>query len=272
MNYEFLNFLISFQLLLLVVGVSCAPQRGQQQQRPGPYGPQAAPARYPNQAPVYRDEMNKNYPREETPVYREQEKPLEKRQAAYAPAPVEKLPPQPFQYEYGVKDDYSGNAFAKTETQNDLGQVQGSYKVNLPDGRIQTVTYRADHEGGFVAEVFSLPENSPKTYFFQVTYEGTPQYPEPPPGGYGPYKVNETSINPEFEVGQWRNFWYDKQACILNFSGSWCLPWPPSSRFLHQKAVVSSFQTVLSFVNIFDIYSNKPLMIEVRLFLAYLYL
>merc|ERR1712116_98272 len=74
--------------------------------------------------------------------------PLEKRQAAYGPAvvAVEKLPPQPFQYEYGVKDDYSGNAFAKTETQNDLGQVQGSYKVNLPDGRVQTVTYRADHE------------------------------------------------------------------------------------------------------------------------------
>merc|ERR1719234_1462001 len=113
------------KLLLLVVGVSCAPQRGQQQQRPGPYGPQAAPARYSgNQAPVYRAE---------------QEAPIEKRQAAYGPAPVEKLPPQPFQYEYGVKDDYSGNAFAKTETQNDLGQVQGSYKVNLPDGRIQTV-------------------------------------------------------------------------------------------------------------------------------------
>merc|ERR1711928_216986 len=87
--------------------------------------------------------------------------------------PWRSLPPQPFQYEYGVKDDYSGNAFAKTETQNDLGQVQGSYKVNLPDGRVQTVTYHADHEGGFVAE---------------VTYEGTPQYPEPPPGGYGPYK------------------------------------------------------------------------------------
>ena len=154
--------MISFQLLLLVVGVSCAPQRGQQQQRPGPYGPQSAPARYANQAPVYREEMAKNYPREETPVYREQEKPLEKRQAAYAPAPVEKLPPQPFQYEYGVKDDYSGNAFAKTETQNDLGQVQGSYKVNLPDGRVQTVTYRADHEGGFVAEVFVMPENPQK--------------------------------------------------------------------------------------------------------------
>merc|ERR1712088_929323 len=137
------------KLLLLVAGVSCAPQQRAQQQasRPGAYGPQGAAARY-----------------EKVSVYREQEKPLEKRQAAYGPAvvAVEKLPPQPFQYEYGVNDDYSGNAFAKTETQNDLGQVQGSYKVNLPDGRVQTVTYRADHEGGFVAE---------------VTYEGTPQYP-----------------------------------------------------------------------------------------------
>merc|ERR1712080_93948 len=160
------------KLLLLVAGVSCAPQPQRAQQQA--YSPQGAAARY-EKVPVYREEMAKNYPREEIPVYREQEKPLEKRQAAYGPAvvAVEKLPPQPFQYEYGVKDDYSGNAFAKTETQNDLGQVQGSYKVNLPDGRIQTVTYRADHEGGFVAE---------------VTYEGTPQYPEPPPGGYGPYK------------------------------------------------------------------------------------
>ena len=188
----------SFQLLLLVAGVSCAPQQQRAQQqasRPGAYGPQGAAARY-EKVPVYREEMAKNYPREEIPVYRqEQEKPLEKRQAAYGPAvvAVEKLPPQPFQYEYGVKDDYSGNAFAKTETQNDLGQVQGSYKVNLPDGRVQTVTYHADHEGGFVAEVFSKPLNFHmiSNYFLtnQVTYEGTPQYPEPPPGGYGPYKV-----------------------------------------------------------------------------------
>merc|ERR1712088_1178086 len=121
------------KLLLLVAGVSCAPQ--QQASRPGAYSPQGAPARY-EKVPVYREEMAKNYHRQE------QEKPLEKRQAAYGPAvvAVEKLPPQPFQYEYGVNDDYSGNAFAKTETQNDLGQVQGSYKVNLPDGRVQTVT------------------------------------------------------------------------------------------------------------------------------------
>ena len=45
--------------------------------------------------------------------------------------------------------------------------------MSLPDGRIQTVTYHADHEGGFVAD---------------VTYEGPPVYPAPPKGGYGPYK------------------------------------------------------------------------------------
>merc|ERR1711928_323318 len=98
------------KLLLLVAGVSCAPQpqRAQQQaSRPGAYGPQGSAARY-----------------EKVPVHREQEKPLEKRQAAYGPAvvAVEKLPPQPFHSEYGVNDAYSGNAFAKTETQNDLGQ------------------------------------------------------------------------------------------------------------------------------------------------------
>merc|ERR1711928_218628 len=68
------------KLLLLVAGVSCAPQQRAQQQasRPGAYSPQGAPARY-EKVPVYREEMAKNYPREEIPVYRqEQEKPLEK--------------------------------------------------------------------------------------------------------------------------------------------------------------------------------------------------
>merc|ERR1712076_30622 len=153
------------KLLFLVGLASAAPQ-----QRPFTSG-----GNVQNRGPAvgYRDDMY----REEVPVYREQQEPqIEKRQSpAYGPGPkyVEKEIPQPFQYEYGVKDDYSGNAFAKTESQNDLGQVQGSYKVNLPDGRVQTVTYHADHEGGFVAE---------------VTYEGEAQYPPAPAGGYGPYK------------------------------------------------------------------------------------
>ena len=89
-----------------------------------------------------------------------------------APAPYaeEKLPPQPFAYEYGVNDDYSKANFKKTETQDANGVVQGSFVIALPDGRIQTTTYTADHVNGFVAD---------------VTYQGTPVYPPEPAGGYG---------------------------------------------------------------------------------------
>merc|ERR1711971_1420769 len=89
-----------------------------------------------------------------------------------APAPYveEKLPPQPFAYEYGVADDYSKAKFKKTETQDANGLVAGSFVIALPDGRIQTTTYTADHVNGFVAD---------------VTYEGTPVYPPEPAEGYG---------------------------------------------------------------------------------------
>merc|ERR1712168_723137 len=89
---------------------------------------------------------------------------------APAPAPIEKLPPQPYAYEYGVADDYSKANFKKTETQDANGVVAGSFTIALPDGRIQTTKYTADHVQGFVAE---------------VTYEGTPVYPPEPAGGYG---------------------------------------------------------------------------------------
>merc|ERR1711935_218390 len=72
-------------------------------------------------------------------------------------APVVKLPPQPYAYEYGVADDYSKANFKKTETQD-------------ANGLIQTTTYTADHVNGFVAE---------------VTYQGTPVYPPEPAAGYG---------------------------------------------------------------------------------------
>merc|ERR1712154_240825 len=82
----------------------------------------------------------------------------------------EKLPPQPYAYEYGVADDYSKANFKKTETQDANGIVAGSFMIALPDGRIQTTTYTADHVNGFVAD---------------VTYEGTPVYPPEPKEGYG---------------------------------------------------------------------------------------
>ena len=86
---------------------------------------------------------------------------------AYAPAPyVEpKGKEEPYAFQYGVSDDYSKANFNAAET-SDGKVVSGSYSVALPDGRIQHVKYTADHYNGYVAE---------------VTYEGTPVYPEAKP-------------------------------------------------------------------------------------------
>jgi len=74
--------------------------------------------------------------------------------------------PEPYTYTYGVADDYSKANFNAAETSDANGVVSGSYSVSLPDGRIQHVKYTADHVNGYVAE---------------VTYEGTPVYPEAKP-------------------------------------------------------------------------------------------
>ena len=89
----------------------------------------------------------------------------------HAPAPAYGKPagydetPKPYAFEYGVADDYSGANFKAAETA-DGKAVTGSYQVNLPDGRVQTVTYTADHYNGYVAD---------------VSYEGVPHYPEAKP-------------------------------------------------------------------------------------------
>merc|ERR1712168_812390 len=151
------------KVLILIAAVSAAPfPEGDQApygQPPAPYGPQPRPYGPPQKY-------------EPAPL------PYKPEPAPYKPAPVykveeeEEYAPQPYKYEYGVQDDYTNAAFAKSESQNEVGTVTGSYKVNLPDGRIQTVTYTADAVGGFKAE---------------VTYEGTPVYPPEPKEGYGVY-------------------------------------------------------------------------------------
>merc|ERR1712142_1399411 len=86
--------------------------------------------------------------------------------APYQPAPYEETP-KPYSFEYGVADDYSGASFNAHEAADGKG-VSGSYQVHLPDGRVQTVTYTADHYNGYVAD---------------VKYEGVAQFPkyEPKP-------------------------------------------------------------------------------------------
>merc|ERR1712157_456992 len=67
--------------------------------------------------------------------------------------------PPVYAYNYGVADDYSGANFAQTE-QRDGYATSGSYTVNLPDGRVQTVTY-SDNGDGIVQD---------------VSYSGEPSY------------------------------------------------------------------------------------------------
>merc|ERR1711881_233752 len=89
--------------------------------------------------------------------------------AAPATVTYEKEVPEPYTYSYGVADDYSNSNFNAAETADANGVVGGSYSVNLPDGRTQTVTYTADEVNGFVAE---------------VSYSGEAVYPPAPAGGY----------------------------------------------------------------------------------------
>ncbi|XP_076683790.1 uncharacterized protein LOC143376898 isoform X2 [Andrena cerasifolii] len=71
---------------------------------------------------------------------------------------------QPMSYEFGyaVKDQATGNDFGRRET-SDGETVRGEYRVQLPDGRTQIVTYTADWRTGFHAD---------------VRYEGTATYPD----------------------------------------------------------------------------------------------
>merc|ERR1712123_418167 len=92
------------------------------------------------------------------PVYHA---PIVKAAAGYAVPDLAEV--SPYAYNYAVADDYSGAAFNQGETNDGNGVVEGSYSVNLPDGRVQTVNYHANDYDGFVSE---------------VRYEGTAAYPE----------------------------------------------------------------------------------------------
>ncbi|KAK4009979.1 hypothetical protein OUZ56_019128 [Daphnia magna] len=70
--------------------------------------------------------------------------------------------PMPYSFDWNVKDDESKNDYGHKET-SDGKVVTGSYRVVLPDGRTQIVSYKAD-ENGYVAD---------------VKYEGEAKYPEP---------------------------------------------------------------------------------------------
>ncbi|CAL4120257.1 unnamed protein product, partial [Meganyctiphanes norvegica] len=67
------------------------------------------------------------------------------------PAPGPGMEGMPYDFDWGVQDEESGNQFSHVET-SDGQTTQGEYRVLLPDGRTQVVTF-FDNGGGFNAEV-----------------------------------------------------------------------------------------------------------------------
>ncbi|XP_052865435.1 pro-resilin-like [Anopheles cruzii] len=60
---------------------------------------------------------------------------------------------EPYEYKYEVKDPEKKLFFDKNEAGDMAGKVTGRYSVWLPDGRLMTIKYIVDKEGGFQPEV-----------------------------------------------------------------------------------------------------------------------
>merc|ERR1719410_585347 len=105
---------------------------------------------------------------------------------AYAPAPAPAYnEPAAYTYQYGVQDDYSGANFGQNEARDGYA-TNGEYRVALPDGRTQIVTYTVqDGYSGYIADVkyegqAQYPEYKP-TYKAEPKYKPAPAYKPAPP-------------------------------------------------------------------------------------------
>ncbi|CAG0906278.1 unnamed protein product [Cyprideis torosa] len=74
-----------------------------------------------------------------------------RRPISYGSASSEYARPQ-YNFNWDVRDDYAGIDMGHQEGR-DGDNTEGSYRVLLPDGRIQTVTYYVSGDSGYVANV-----------------------------------------------------------------------------------------------------------------------
>ena len=111
---------------------------------------------------------------------------------AYKPAypqPSYKQPsydePPKYEYTYAVQDEYKNVDFDANEDRDGYA-TNGGYRVALPDGRTQIVTYTvADGYSGYVAD---------------VQYEGEAKYEEPTYKAYKPkYEPAYKPYQPKYE-------------------------------------------------------------------------
>ncbi|KAK3850878.1 hypothetical protein Pcinc_042440 [Petrolisthes cinctipes] len=77
----------------------------------------------------------------------------------YSPPSSEEYEPAKYDFNWAVNDDF-GNDFGHQEAREG-DHTEGSFYVQLSDGRLQKVSYYVDGDSGFVAD---------------VTYEGEARY------------------------------------------------------------------------------------------------
>ncbi|XP_050735926.1 holotricin-3-like isoform X7 [Eriocheir sinensis] len=70
--------------------------------------------------------------------------------------------PTPYAFNYGVSAGYTN--FGQSEKGNGYGGVNGGYWVNLPDGRVQRVSYWADGSGYHPVVSYSGKAHYPASY------------------------------------------------------------------------------------------------------------
>nr|XP_040581680.1 cuticle protein 18.6-like [Lepeophtheirus salmonis] len=135
----------------------------------------------PAHAPVHRPAPYHPAPYHPAPVVH--------RPAPYHPAPVVHKPspyhaaevygdsPAVYQYGYAVADDYAGTNFAANENRDGYS-TNGEYRVALPDGRTQIVSYNvADAYSGYVADV--RYEGEPHYDSYKPAHKPAPYHPAP---------------------------------------------------------------------------------------------
>jgi hypothetical protein len=106
------------------------------------------------------------------------------RPVSYAPRPAYNQPeynePAAYNFGYAVANDYSNVNFGQNEERNGYS-TSGSYRVALPDGRTQIVTYSvADAQSGYIADV---------QYEGVAQYAAAPAYKAAPAPAYRPAPI-----------------------------------------------------------------------------------
>ncbi|CAG0897843.1 unnamed protein product [Cyprideis torosa] len=157
------------------------------------YKPAYTPAYKPAYTPAYKPAYTPAYKPAYTPAYKPAYSPAPYKAPAYQAAYSQPRPsyhaapsygkdydqPAVYNFAYAVKDDYSYNDFGHQEARDGYN-TQGVYYVALPDGRRQTVTYKADEYG----------------YNADVQYDGEPRY-----DSYKPtYKADPYKAAPSYHV------------------------------------------------------------------------